>query len=574
MCRSILPFFFYLSLLHLITPTAQREPYVCYETGNYTSNSTYRANLESLLASMSSNTDIDYGFYNFSAGENSDKVNSIALCRGDRTPDECRTCLNASSYDLLQVCPNQKEAITWYGDCSLRYSHRSIFGVMESSPLYAFYNTANVSDVEGFNQVLRPLLDRLIKRAASGNSTRKFALASVPAPAFQTLYALVECTPDLDELECSYCLVAAQQFIPQCCDGKQGGKYVTPSCDLRYEVYPFYDPAAEAPPPSTSTPSPPQPQQPVLPPSPPPIKALPPTEGKGGNSSRTALVIVVPIVLSGVVIISFCICVFYLRLRKQREEVETVDQIGRSESLQFDFGTIRVATGDFSDANKLGKGGFGFVYKGALPNGKEIAVKRLSKGSAQGDPEFKNEVISNQKYKLNWEMRYKIIEGIARGLLYLHEDSQLRIIHRDLKASNILLDKDMTPKIADFGTARLFVRDQTQGNTNRVVGTYGYMPPEYVIHGNFSVKSDVFSFGVLVLEIVTGRKNTSPRDGENEEGLLSYVWKNWRAGTTSKLVDPSVTSTSPATQIMRCIHVGLLCVQENVANRPPWRQLF
>ncbi|KAI3980031.1 hypothetical protein MKX01_042685, partial [Papaver californicum] len=127
-----------------------------------------------------------------------------------------------------------------------------------------------------------------------------------------------------------------------------------------------------------------------------------------------------------------------------------------------------------------------------------------------------------KRAQLNWETRYKIIEGIARGVLYLHEDSRLKIIHRDLKPSNILLDDEMNPKISDFGMARLFVRDQTQGNTSRVVGTYGYMSPEYAMHGQFSAKSDVYSFGVLVLEIISGRKNSCSSEPENEEDLLSY----------------------------------------------------
>ncbi|GLT64229.1 hypothetical protein SLA2020_367350 [Shorea laevis] len=295
-------------------------------------------------------------------------------------------------------------------------------------------------------------------------------------------------------------------------------------------------------------------------------------------------------------------------LKKRRKKVETVDDIISAESLQFDFATIRVATENFSDENKLGQGGFGSVYKGMLLNGQEIAVKRLSSGSGQGDQEFKNEVLLVAKLQhrnlvrllgfclegnerlliyelmpnasldhflfdaikrlhLDWERRCKIIEGIARGLLYLHEDSQFRIIHRDLKASNILLDAEMNPKIADFGMARLFVLDQTHGNTRRIVGTYGYMAPEYAMHGHFSIKSDVFSFGVLILEMVSGQKNSYFRIGENLEDLLSYAWRNWREGTTSNLIDPTLRASSTS-EIMRCIHIGLLCVQENVADRP------
>ncbi|KAG6641555.1 hypothetical protein I3843_09G080800 [Carya illinoinensis] len=284
-----------------------------------------------------------------------------------------------------------------------------------------------------------------------------------------------------------------------------------------------------------------------------------------------------------------------------------MDEMGNVESLQFDFDVIRAATGDFSDANKLGKGGFGPVYKGKLSNGQDIAVKRLSKNSRQGDSEFMNEVVSVAKLQhrnlvrllgfflegnerllvyefvpnrsldqyifdpkksanLDWESRYKIIKGIARGLLYLHEDSRLRIIHRNLKAANILLDIEMNPKILDFGMARMCVLDQTEGNTNRVVGTYGYMAPEYAMLGQFSIKSDVFSFGVMMLEIVSGHKITSFREGENKEYLLSYAWKNWREGTAVNLIDLTLRS-GPLSEMIRCIHIGLLCVEANVADR-------
>uniref|UniRef100_A0A2N9EZC3 Protein kinase domain-containing protein n=1 Tax=Fagus sylvatica TaxID=28930 RepID=A0A2N9EZC3_FAGSY len=243
------------------------------------------------------------------------------------------------------------------------------------------------------------------------------------------------------------------------------------------------------------------------------------------------------------------------------KEEHASNEISTIESLQFDFATIEAATNKFSDDNKLGEGGFGQVYKGILPNGQEIAVKRLSRGSGQGVGEFKNEVILVAKLEhrnlvrllgfclegeekilvyefvpnksldyflyepeknaqLNWSRRYKIIGGIARGILYLHEDSRLRIIHRDLKASNVLLDEDMNAKISDFGMAKLFGVDQTQGNTSR--DCCGYMAPEYAMHGQFSVKSDVYSFGVLILEILSGKKNSSFYQSDGAADLLSY----------------------------------------------------
>lgn len=319
---------------------------------------------------------------------------------------------------------------------------------------------------------------------------------------------------------------------------------------------------------------------------------------------RTLFIIGVPIVTLLTIFNIACI----ILQRKSKKEVESNDEIPQPDSLQYDLESIRVATNNFSDANKLGQGGFGFVYKGTLSNGQEIAVKRLAKNSGQGDLQFKNEVVLMAKLQhrnlvrllgfclegeerlliyefvskrsldlfifdeirreqLDWRKRYNIIEGISRGLLYLHEDSRHRIIHRDLKASNILVDAEMNAKISDFGIARLFTADQTQGDTSKVVGTYGYMSPEYLKHGNFSVKSDVFSFGVVLLEIVSGRKNSCFTNGETTEDLLSYAWRNWREGTALNIVDPLLLAVSQY-EIMRCIHVALSCVQENVSERP------
>ncbi|KAL4363301.1 hypothetical protein GQ457_04G005170 [Hibiscus cannabinus] len=281
----------------------------------------------------------------------------------------------------------------------------------------------------------------------------------------------------------------------------------------------------------------------------------------------------------------------------------------------FHLENILAATKNFSNANKLGQGGFGPVYKGKFPGGQEIAVKRLSSGSGQGLEEFKNEVVLIARLQhrnlvrllgycvagdekmllyeympnksldsfifdpklcilLDWDTRYRVILGIARGLLYLHQDSRLRIIHRDLKTSNILLDEEMNPKISDFGMARIFGGKETSANTNRVVGTYGYMSPEYALDGLFSFKSDVFSFGVVVIEIISGKRNTGFYQPEKSLSLLGYAWHMWKSDKAMDLLDQTLRESCKADELLKCLNVGLLCVQEDPNDRPTMSQVL
>ncbi|KAM3749717.1 hypothetical protein ACB098_05G208200 [Castanea mollissima] len=265
---------------------------------------------------------------------------------------------------------------------------------------------------------------------------------------------------------------------------------------------------------------------------------------------------------------------------------DNLNQVKVQELPLFSFENLASATNNFHLSNKLGQGGFGSVYKGKLSDGQEIAVKRLSRTSAQGFEEFMNEamVISKLQHRnlvrllgccvegeermliyeympnksldaflFDWRKRFNIIEGIGRGLLYLHRDSRLRIIHRYLKASNILLDKELNPKISDFGMARIFQGNEDQANTRRVIGTYCYMSPEYAIEGQFSEKSDVFSFGVLLLEIVSGKRNTGFYNDEEFLSLLGLAWKLWNSDNAVALIDLMISKPFFEMEILRCI---------------------
>ncbi|XP_042520779.1 cysteine-rich receptor-like protein kinase 10 [Macadamia integrifolia] len=595
---------FFIALSFLLSFSSCADQTYLYDvcssnTTLFASNSSYQSNLNILLSSLSSNatSNSNYAYHNATIGQSPNTVYGFYYCRGDVTHDVCRDCVKAAATDIVQRCPNRKFGYIWYEMCTLRYSNQSFFSTVAESPHIFMWNTQNISDPTRFNQVLNKTMNDAATKAIS--NSERFGTRETTFTLFQNLYCLAQCSPDLTKNDCDTCLVGAISYIPTCCSGKQGGRVLFPSCNIRFEVYPFYTITASAPAPSPT----------LLVSPPPPSNKTTITEQKG-SSSRKFVVIFVPIAAAAGVLILFCILCLLIRKKKKDPSKDNGENTIRIvKALQFEFSMVLAATNNFAEENKIGEGGFGSVYEGNLPDGQKIAIKRLSKHSGQGAEEFKNEVVLVAKLQhrnlvrllgfcledeekiliyefvpnksldyflfdpekcvqLNWQRRYKIIEGTARGLVYLHEDSRLRIIHRDLKASNILLDAEMNPKISDFGMARIFGVEQSQANTNRVVGTYGYMPPEYAMHGQFSVKSDVFSFGVLVLEIITGKKNSSFYQMDFADDLLSYAWRHWNARTTLDMIDPILRENCSRSEVMRCIQMGLLCVQEDAADRP------
>ncbi|WVZ62769.1 hypothetical protein U9M48_012474 [Paspalum notatum var. saurae] len=322
----------------------------------------------------------------------------------------------------------------------------------------------------------------------------------------------------------------------------------------------------------------------------------------------------ITLVVAGFTLLLLSLAFLVWRKARRSKKVTIADdaaELMSGECPTYPPGVIRTATNGFCADNVIGRGGFGIVYKGQLPDGQQVAVKKLSsENTVQGLNEFINEVVliaklqhrnlvrllgccahsssermlvyeymsnksldafifdERRRASLSWKTRLDIILGIARGVLYLHQDSRLNIIHRDLKAANVLLDADMVAKISDFGIARLFTTtaDRQETITKTIIGTYGYMAPEYAMDGTVSFMQDVYSFGVLLLEIVSGRKN------HRSFNLIAYAWGLWEGGRSQDVLDAAIRGGCTGAELAQaaaCVQVALLCVQECPSQRPP-----
>ncbi|XP_078432500.1 cysteine-rich receptor-like protein kinase 10 isoform X2 [Wolffia australiana] len=595
---SFLLLFFSLAFLGSLSPLTADQPFLtdCEKERNFTAGSVFQTNLESLVLSLTSSTP-STGFAKDTIGEAPNVVYGLASCRGDLGFDDCRKCLSNATNDAKFYCPGNRGAVLFYDLCQLRYSDRDFFGTSTGVEFFA-WNIYNVSDLVLFNRRLGGILDDLTVKAAS--SVRRFAAGYVDYNEFQRLYALVQCTADLSARTCEDCLRGGIGQIPTCCNAKQGARIVSRSCRVQYELFSFFNESAVAGAPP--------------PPSPPVGSSLAPAESPDAqektNRRTTVIVAVAASVFAVVAFSAFMALCIRRRRRIDRLSCKIKeDAIEERDSLQFSLDDLKLATMNFSDQNKLGEGGFGAVYKAILHDGQSVAVKRLMNNIGEGFEELKNEIALVAKLQhrnlvrllgycleaqekiliyeylpnksldsflfdpirsesLTWEKRVRIIEGISRGLLYLHEDSRLKIIHRDLKASNILLDEAMNPKIADFGLARLLGNEQSYGNTQRIAGTYGYMAPEYMMHGHISPKSDVYSFGVLLLEILTGRKCIGFHGSNPPTDLIGYIWRLWKEGDPFQVLDKNLAESCPPDEVLRYFHIGLLCVQPDPLKRP------
>ncbi|XP_059076226.1 cysteine-rich receptor-like protein kinase 10 [Cryptomeria japonica] len=566
--------------------------------------SNFEMNLEMVLNDLVNHTSTSNGFNTSVSGQNPDKAFGLLQCRGDTTEEGCLSCSKDAISTARQVCGNATGSRFWLEPCFLRYENFNFVGQLSTNGTSAYSPAKVKGDPAGFSMAVKALFTNLSDAAL--RSSYRYASGQTIVSSFYQIFAIVQCWRDISSVEdCNTCLkVAIRRMLEATDDGThEGGWGCLGSCIAHYEISPFFTPAPPPPPPPLQMPS-----RPSL------------TPKKSSIKKR----LVWGIVSSLFVILILCLFAIRKKLKSAivlRKPASTrkenlygeVDSTIEHETI-FNLENIKAATRNFHDDNKLGEGGFGTVYKGTMSNGTHIAVKKHSVQSLQGKEQFLNEVnlIAKIQHRnlvnllgccieglerllvyeflpnnsldkilfypeksktLDWYKRLNIILGVARGILYLHEDSQFPIIHRDIKASNILLDEKMEPKISDFGLARLFCRDDTHVNT-RVAGTFGYMAPEYALGGQLSTKADVYSFGVVVLEIICGRKNIDNSLFFEFQSLLEWVWGSYREGNTINVIDKDILESVSREEVSRCIHVGLLCTQANASLRPPMSKVY
>ncbi|XP_051125889.1 probable LRR receptor-like serine/threonine-protein kinase At1g56140 isoform X2 [Andrographis paniculata] len=326
-----------------------------------------------------------------------------------------------------------------------------------------------------------------------------------------------------------------------------------------------------------------------------------------GNKNRAGMIAGIVVSIGVVSLLSLFAIYCFIQRRRKQKNYEDEEFLGiEARPYTFSYAELKGATDDFSTTNKLGEGGFGPVYKGILEDGRAVAVKQLSVASHQGKSQFVAEIATissvqhrnlvklygcciegekrllvyeylenksldqalfgSKKLYLDWPTRFDICLGVARGLAYLHEESRLRIVHRDVKASNILLDSKLNPKISDFGLAKLYDDKKTHIST-RVAGTIGYLAPEYAMRGHLTEKADVFGFGVLAFEIVGGRPNFDSTLEQNKAYLLEWAWHCHEIKQEMLLVDEDLSKFDEE-EAGRVIKVAFLCSQTSPSARP------
>ncbi|KAJ8759017.1 hypothetical protein K2173_003255 [Erythroxylum novogranatense] len=507
-------------------------------------------------------------------------VYAFGECMKDLDGTDCNLCFAQCKTQILRCLPFQlgtRGGRLFYDGCYLRYDDYNFF---KESLTPQDRTVCAAGDFSGGNKTVfgANAIELVRNLSALAPNNDGFYVGSLTRGNI-TVYGLAQCWEVINGSACGNCLENAVANISSCTP-KEEGRALNAGCYLRYSNVKFYNNSTSA------------------------------TGSNGGSSHLGVILAITSSALAVTLIVSATIFILKkrnARKRRERKELGALSPIINKSKLNFCYESLEKATNYFHDSNKLGQGGSGSVYKGILTDGRSVAIKRLLFNTRQWVDHFFNEVnlISGIEHKnlvkllgcsitgpesllvyeyvpnqslhdylfvrkdvkpLTWEMRCKIILGTAEGLAYLHEESELRIIHRDIKLSNILLDEDFTAKIADFGLARLFPEDKTHIST-AIAGTLGYMAPEYVIRGKLSEKADVYSFGVMVIEVISGKRSNA--FSRSSCSIIQKVWSLFGTGRLCEAVDPVLEGNFPEEEVPRLFQIGLLCTQASADLRPP-----
>ncbi|XP_040381626.1 cysteine-rich receptor-like protein kinase 2 [Oryza brachyantha] len=519
-----------------------------------------------------------------SAGPNA--VFGLGQCLRDLSRVDCKLCF-AEVRSLLPKCYPRAGGRLYLDGCFGRYANYSFFAEAvgpDDAVRCGGDGAGNYTgpSPRGFADAVRAALANVTAVAAApgGNGYAVGSAAVGGAAAF----ALAQCWGSLNDTACGQCLRAAAGAAAGCAPAATEGRALYTGCYLRYSTRLFWN--------------------------------LNATTGSGSSRNNDVVWIVLGSILGAFVIVLIIFLAWKKKIFKNKKRSKSfIDIYGdgvpvriAQSSLNFKYEELKKATNYFDPANKLGQGTYGAVYKAVLLDGKEVAVKRLFLNRREWVDQFFNEVelISQVRHKnlvkllgcsvngpesllvyeyyfnksldlflfnasrsrhLTWNLRVDIIQGIAEGLSYLHEESETRIIHRDIKASNILLDDKFKPKITDFGLARAFAEDRTHLTTG-VAGTLGYMAPEYLAHGHLTEKADVYSYGILVLELVTGQRCSGSIGSHGGHMLLTKVWNHYKNSTIEIIADRSMYDDTIRDEFIHVLQIGLSCTQANPGDRP------
>ncbi|KAL6647250.1 hypothetical protein ACP70R_014687 [Stipagrostis hirtigluma subsp. patula] len=542
--------------------------------------SNFEANLLRLRDSLQDMAAANASFLNatFGGAAAEDTVHGLAMCFADAERPDCAACLAGAAAELPATrCGGRRDMVLWYAHCLVRYDNASFFGAADTSPARRFGvpNPNNFSDPARLDAARGRLAARVL--AAAATSQLRFASDEEEATANATLHGLAQCTEDLPAAECSRCLASHMSWLAGCCGDMDGVRLNGPSCYLRYELMAFM-------------PGTPPSMAPLVEPSPPAS-----VSGSGSPSRKNSRIYALAGALSAVALV----CIFLLGAlvcyKAKRHgsprwpwKKESSDNTKRMESLlhlhrpkRYSYSEVKRMTGSF--AHKLGQGGNGVVYKGSLPDGREVAVKMLKEAKVNSE-EFMNEVASISRTSHvnvvtllgfclegpNWEQLFDIAVGIARGLEYLHRGCNAHIVHFDIKPHNILLDKDFRPKISDFGLAKLCPQKESTISLSitGARGTIGYIAPEVFSRqvGTVTSKSDVYSYGMMVLEMVGARRSIN---ANSDSGASSKYFPQCLYEDLDRFCASACEIDSEATEVVRkMVIIGLWCIQISPSDRP------